>query len=33
MLLLKRVKFGDVFQAWVEELSPDIAPLAVLDVC
>ena len=29
----KKVKFGDVFQAWVEELPPYIAPLAILDVC
>ena len=30
--LAKKAKFGDVFQAWMEELPPDIAPLAVLDV-
>ena len=30
--LAKKAKFGDVFQAWVEELPPDIAPLAILDV-
>ena len=30
--LAKKAKFGDVFQAWMEDLPPDIAPLAVLDV-
>ena len=30
--LAKKAKFGDMFQAWMEELPPDITPLAVLDV-
>ena len=30
--LAKKAKFGDVFQAWMEDLPPNIAPLAVLDV-
>ena len=30
--LAKKAKFGDVFQAWMGDLPPNIAPLAVLDV-
>ena len=30
--LAKKAKYGDVFQAWMEDLPPDIAPLAIFDV-
>ena len=30
--LTKKAKYGDVFQAWMEDLPPDIAPLAIFDV-
>ena len=30
--LAKKAKTGDVFQAWIENLPPDIAPLANFDV-
>lgn len=30
--LAKKAKTGDVFQAWIEDLSSDIAPLANFDV-
>ena len=30
--LAKKAKYGDVFQAWMEDIPPDIAPLAIFDV-
>ena len=30
--LAKKVKIGDVFQVWIEDLPTDIAPLAILSV-
>jgi len=30
--LAKKAKNGDVFQAWIEDLPSDIAPLAIFDV-
>ena len=30
--LAKKAKNGDVFQAWIEDLPSDIAPLAILSV-
>ena len=30
--LAKKAKYGDVLYAWLEDLPPDIAPLAILDI-